>query len=377
MASTDYVSFVRKNVHADADKYIDMRLNRNKIPKDMVMVSYLLGENQLYIFVASRDSAIARIVPVSANEVRKTVNFIRNQIKQKEGVVTNSLDTSNAQSKRNELLLDTKQQDVLLQHLEKAYGYLIAPIQDAIKTKKQLAIMPSDKLHFLPFQLLGKTLANGRFNFLVENYTIFYTKDFKMLNREANADVNAIKIVAFGYPDETLPASEEEIQLIKKNFPNTQMYLRKEATEDKAKNLSSEYNIAHFATHGNLDYAKPELSYLTMAKNLAKGEDGNLSLHDLWGLNLMNNLNLVILSACNSAMSSDAEVPISPATGFFDNGVKAVIASLWAVSDEATSLLMADFYRNIKTMTVGDAFRVALKTRNTIIPIIGHPLFCR
>lgn len=358
IASSEYVSFVRKNVRVDADKFIDLRLNRSKIPKDMALVSYLPGENQLFIFVATSDSAIAKVVTVSNTELGKLITYIRNNAKLNSGTIKNSLSEMGAADKRADAFLEPKQTDLFLKTLEKAYSYLIAPIQEAIKYKTKLAIMPADKLHFLPFQILGKTLSDGKFNFLIENYTIFYTKDYKMLSSE-KADATQVKIIAFGNPDETLPSAEKEVNLIQKSFPDAKVFVRGDATEDKAKNLGTEFNIAHFATHGNLNYTNPEESYLTMAKNLSKGEDGNLSLQDLWGLELMNHLNLVILSACNSAMSSDAEVPISPATGFFDNGVKAVIASLWPVNDEATAILMNEFYNNINKMSVAEAFRTA------------------
>ncbi len=358
IASNEYVSFVRKNIRVDADKYIDLRLNRGKIPKDMALVSYLPGENQLFIFVATSDSAVARVVTVSNAELGKLITYIRNNAKLNTGNIKNSLTEQSAAEKRAEPFIAPKQSDPFLKTLEKAYSYLIAPIQDAIKYKTKLAIMPADKLHFLPFQILGKTLNNGNFNFLIENYTIFYTKDYKMLNTE-KIDSSKVKIIAFGNPDESLPASEKEVNLIQKSYPDAKVFIRSEASEDKAKNLGTEYNIAHFATHGNLNYTNPEESYLTMAKNLSKGEDGNLSLQDLWGLELMNHLNLVILSACNSAMSSDSEVPISPATGFFDNGVKAVIASLWPVNDEATATLMSGFYSNMGKMSIAEAFRDA------------------
>jgi CHAT domain-containing protein len=41
------------------------------------------------------------------------------------------------------------------------------------------------------------------------------------------------------------------------------------------------------------------------------------------------------------------------------NGVKSVVATLWKVDDEATSLLVGDFYKNIKTMDAVDALRAA------------------
>ena len=139
------------------------------------------------------------------------------------------------------------------------------------------------------------------------------------------------------------------------------MYTREEATEDKAKFAEDKYNVMHFATHGNLDYEDFSKSYLTMAGNPAKNEDGRLTLEELWGMEVMNHLNIVVLSACQTAVTkgSNESSPVSPASGFLQNGVKSVVATLWKVDDEATSLLVADFYKNLKTMDAVDALRTA------------------
>ena len=375
VAANEYVNFARKNLsNSDADRFVDLRLQRTKIPQDMAVLSYLPGEKQLYIFVATRDSAVARVIPITNEELKKRIDYVRNRIRSHDSPIKNELSTQNQEQNRRFAARAVGQTDEFLKTLELLYQSLIAPVQDVIQSKTKLAIMPSGELHFLPFQVLGKTLADGNFNFLVEDFTIFYTKDFKMLTGREKTDAATMKIIAFANPDRSLPATEKEVTDIKKMYPNTQAYYREDATEDKAKDANGSYNVIHFATHGNLDYARPEKSFLTMAKNVSKGEDGMLSLQDLWGMDLMSNLNLVVLSACNTAMSSSAEVPVSPATGFFDNGVKSVIASLWKVNDDATAVLMADFYSNLKTMEVSEALRQA-QISLTHNPKFHHPYY--
>jgi CHAT domain-containing protein/uncharacterized protein HemY len=375
VAANEYVNFARKNLsNSDADRFVDLRLQKTKIPKDMAVLSYLSGDKALYIFVATKDSAIARVVPLTNEELKKRITYVRNRLRTHDTMIKNELSSKNETQNRSQFVKDVKQTDEFLKTIEQLYQSLIAPVQDVVQSKTKLAIMPSGELHFLPFQILGKTLPDGNFNFLIEDFNIFYAKDFKMLNRTDKIEANSMKIVAFANPDKTLPATEKEVNDIKKTYPNTQAFYRDDATEDKAKTVDANYNVIHFATHGNLDYSRPEKSFLTMAKNLTKGEDGMLSLQDLWGLELMSNLNLVVLSACNTAMSSNAEVPISPATGFFDNGVKSVIASLWKVNDDATALLMADFYNNLKTMEVSEALRQA-QINLTKNPKFHHPYY--
>jgi CHAT domain-containing protein len=154
------------------------------------------------------------------------------------------------------------------------------------------------------------------------------------------------------------------------------VFVREAASEDKAKYASEEFNVMHFATHGNLDYEDFSKSYLTMAGNVSKNEDGMLTLEELWGMEVMSHLNIVVLSACQTAVTkgSDESSPVSPASGFLQNGVKSVVATLWKVDDEATSLLMNDFYKYIKTMDAVDAMRLA-QSNLAANPKFSHPYY--
>jgi CHAT domain-containing protein len=72
--------------------------------------------------------------------------------------------------------------------------------------------------------------------------------------------------------------------------------------------------------------------------------DNLLTLRDIFALNLaeQGGLRLAILSACETGMigTKNADEAISLPTGLLQAGVAAVIASLWAVSDLSTMLLL-------------------------------------
>ncbi|HYE75996.1 MAG TPA: CHAT domain-containing protein, partial [Blastocatellia bacterium] len=111
----------------------------------------------------------------------------------------------------------------------------------------------------------------------------------------------------------------------------------------------SQYRILHFATHGLINSQHPELSGLVLSLVDEKGEpqDGFLRLHDIYNLNL--NADLVVLSACRTALGKEVngEGLIGLTRGFMYAGAKSVIASLWDVRDEATAELMKRFYHNM------------------------------
>lgn len=369
VAEGDYLKFVNQqvNVRPELSKFFNnsvqpaqLKGKKKQIPKDMALLSYLPGENQLYIFIATSDTVLAKVVNITRAQLGRNINAVLNIVKTNQGVFE-KLNIQNEDSDREEVVQDMKQSDPLLKPFEELYHYMISPASAEIAGKKRLCIIPNGALSYIPFQLLGKTLKNGKFSLLMNQYSIFYANSTDMLLRVTSEETHNLKILAFGNPDKTLPSTEKEVVEIKSLFPNSSIFLREEATEDKAKFAGEEFNVMHFATHGNLDYEDFGKSYLTMAGNPSKDEDGMLTLEELWGMDVMSHLNIVVLSACQTAVSkgSDESSPVSPASGFLQNGVKSVIATLWKVDDEATSILMQDFYKNIKTMDAVDALRMA------------------
>jgi CHAT domain-containing protein len=315
------------------------------------------------------------VVNVPRAQLTRNINAVLNIVKTNQGAF-DRLNVRNEKTEREEMVLEMKQQDILLKPFEELYHYLIAPAGAEIAGKTRLCIIPNGSLSYIPFQLLGKTLSNGKFTLLMNQYSIFYANSTDMLLRATEEKGRQLHILAFGNPDKTLPSTEKEVVEIKSLYPSASVYLRDEATEDKAKFAGEEYNVIHFATHGNLDYEDFGKSFLTMASNPAKDEDGQLTLEELWGMEVMSHLNIVVLSACQTAVSkgSDESSPVSPASGFLQNGVKSVVATLWKVDDEATSILMQDFYKNIKTMEAIDALRLA-QVQLSNNPKYSHPYY--
>ncbi|HLG14935.1 MAG TPA: CHAT domain-containing protein [Blastocatellia bacterium] len=111
----------------------------------------------------------------------------------------------------------------------------------------------------------------------------------------------------------------------------------------------SQYRIVHFATHGLLNSEHPELSgiVLSLVDENGAPQDGFLRLHDIYNLKLP--ADLVVLSACQTALGKDikGEGLIGLTRGFMYAGAARVAASLWKVDDKATAELMKRFYRGM------------------------------
>lgn len=107
-----------------------------------------------------------------------------------------------------------------------------------------------------------------------------------------------------------------------------------------------QYSIVHFATHAVLNENHPESSgiVLSMVNQAGRPQPGFLRIDDIYNLRLP--VNLVVLSACKSALGKDVrgEGLIGLTRGFMYAGARGVVASLWKVDDEATAELMKRFY---------------------------------
>jgi len=109
----------------------------------------------------------------------------------------------------------------------------------------------------------------------------------------------------------------------------------------------SDFRYIHFATHGLVDSRYPGLSALVLSRYDERGRprDGSLRLNDIYNLKL--GADLVVLSACDTALGREVrgEGLIGLTQGFISAGARSLVASLWAVPDRATAEFMRQFYR--------------------------------
>jgi CHAT domain-containing protein/tetratricopeptide (TPR) repeat protein len=150
-----------------------------------------------------------------------------------------------------------------------------------------------------------------------------------------------------------LPFSREEAAAIGRMVPDKEQKLEAlgfDASVDTARSGKlAEYRYVHFATHGILDTWHPGLSRLALSQLDRNGrpQDGFLRLQDIYNLQL--NADLVVLSACQTALGKEirGEGLIGLTRGFMYAGSARVLASLWSVEDRATAKLMEKLYRHL------------------------------
>jgi CHAT domain-containing protein/tetratricopeptide (TPR) repeat protein len=112
----------------------------------------------------------------------------------------------------------------------------------------------------------------------------------------------------------------------------------------------TQYRVVHFATHGMINSAHPDRSgiILSLVNEYGEPQNGYLRLHDIYNLKL--SAELVVLSACQTALGKEVrgEGLVGLTRGFIYAGSRRVVASLWKVDDNATAELMKMFYEHVR-----------------------------
>ncbi|MBD2609425.1 CHAT domain-containing protein [Scytonema hofmannii FACHB-248] len=168
-----------------------------------------------------------------------------------------------------------------------------------------------------------------------------------------------------------IPYDELRDELPYKNF-------NKKNLEEKIK---SSPNVVHLATHGVFSSNREKTFILT-------GDKDSIGIDEF--RNLLNpkdrirsrNIELLILSACQTA-SGDERAALGIAGVVLRSGASSTIATLWNVSDDATALLMEEFYKNLtnreKKMSRAEALRSAqislIRDEKHEHPLYKHPLY--
>ena len=182
-----------------------------------------------------------------------------------------------------------------------------------------------------------------------------------------------------------LPGTETEAleidALLRKEGLDNTLRMGEEGTEAAFKDLSGRReNIIHVATHGfcwngRKDQGLVERLSMTRsgllfsgANNALRGgsvrqegvEDGILTAQEIAQLDLRG-ADLLVLSACQTGLGEvSGEGVFGLQRGFKKAGVNTILMSLWEVDDEATQLLMTQFYKGLtKGLSKTDALKAA------------------
>jgi CHAT domain-containing protein/Tfp pilus assembly protein PilF len=237
---------------------------------------------------------------------------------------------------------------------EQLYEIIVAPMAEDLREANAQTLMWSldGVLRYLPLA----ALYDGK-QYLIENYRVS-VMTLASNTRLKDRPETEWKAAGFGVTKSyqglpPLPLVSDELESIIATRPGDRgvlpgkIMLNEAFTKEAMRQVLLEgYPVVHIASHFRFQPGNVAQSYLLL------GDGSHLSLSELKGSrNFFGNVELLTLSACDTGMSDGTEVEGFGALAEFQ-GAKAVIASLWPVTDSSTKILMQRFYR-IRESTPG------------------------
>jgi CHAT domain-containing protein len=240
----------------------------------------------------------------------------------------------------------------------------------------QIILIPHTALHLFPLHALPVNQNSENSRCLLDLFAggVSYAPSCQLLRQVQQRERPDFKsLFAIQNPTEDLHYTDLEVQVIQSYFnSNSSNVLKKTAATLTAINNTdlNTYHCAHFSCHGYFNLTNPGKSVLILANapiadtpakpdserylNLRLGETHDLekclTLDKIFGLKL-EKCRLVTLSACETGLidfNNTSDEYIGLPSGFLLAGSKAVVSSLWTVSDLSTAFLMMKFYENLQ-----------------------------
>ncbi|MBX7174695.1 MAG: CHAT domain-containing protein [Pyrinomonadaceae bacterium] len=321
---------------------------QNLLDSDTVLLEFKLGENQSYLWMVTKTNIKFFYLP-DREEIEKICKEFY------EGIIAKK-DTSAISVKLNQILFSQISAGIKNKRLTIVADGILQFIPFANLVENEIVTLPSAsvlaELRQKPFQSTEKTIE-------IFADPVFAENDVRLANAKKETKPLKSSTVGVALRDfnlgENLPrllSSRFEANSISTLVPQNQIDIKLDFDANR-ENITNQntanYRILHFATHGLLDSSHPEFSGLVFSLYDKEGNvrDGFLRLNQIYNLKL--NSDLVVLSACQTALGKDVrgEGLIGLTRGFMYAGAKRIVASLWKVDDAATAEFMKKFYQNL------------------------------
>lgn len=245
---------------------------------------------------------------------------------------------------------------------EEVFDQLIAPLRNKIRHPR-LVLIPHGVLHYLPFAALRDRQSG---HYLIQDYTLTYTPSASALRflRGKESPV-AGRALVLGNPNNPAPElqrlawAEKEAVAVARDLGTTAM-LGPQATESVLYHLNGGVDLLHIAAHGIYHPESPLFSRIALTPG--NDQDGNLEVHEVLADLDLTGVNLVVLSACQTAVGerSGGDEIVGLTRALLYAGSPGVISTLWNIDDEATAVLMEQFYKRLLSgATAAEALRQA------------------
>jgi CHAT domain-containing protein/tetratricopeptide (TPR) repeat protein len=351
-------------------KILASREAQELLDQDSILLEYFSGKKNSVLFAVTRDDIRSYTLPGDEN-LADRIQQIR-AVLQKPDPVWEESEHSYSNYKK---------------YAADLYLTLIQPAASLLAGKQKIVIAPDGALHYLPFEsLLTESAASAKTDFsklayFGARYEIQYVPSVSVLGAVETAQTSRgerNQLIAFADPSlpgvsnsmgssavrewssalGPLPNARIEVNGISHLYKanDSLILIGPEATEKSVKTAKlDQYKMIHFASHGLIDEQNPQFSALVLGGDPKSGEDGYLTMREVFDLKL--NADLVVLSACKTGLGKQirGEGVNGLSRAFLSAGTPRVLVSLWNVYDRSTADFMINFYRNLSQNTLNHA----------------------
>lgn len=256
-----------------------------------------------------------------------------------------------------------------ISHAQHLYDWLIRPLEADLAQSQvdTLVFVPDGPLRTIPMA----ALHDGK-QYLIEKFSLAITPGLNLTDPRP-IDREDIKILAVGVTEASqgfppLPYVIEELDAIKSLYGG-KMLVNQEFLLSKMEEalLNEPFNIVHIASHAEFHSDIDKTFLLTFDTKLTLER-----LDQCVGFFRFREdpLELLTLSACETAAGDD-RAALGLAGVAVKAGARSAFATLWYINDQASSLLVAEFYRQLRDPSVSRA--VALQRAQ--LQLINDPRY--
>ena len=252
-----------------------------------------------------------------------------------------------------------------LKHGQALYEWLLRPLEGELSQASidTLVFVPDGALRTIPMS----ALHDGK-QYVIEKYAVAVSPGMELTDprpidrRNVNLLSMGLTEAVQGFP--ALPNVGDELKSVKqlyggKTLINDQFVVTSMQRELK----DNTFNIVHIASHGLVENDVNKSFLLAYDDKITMDR-----LSEVIGLSQFRNapIELLTLSACETAVGDD-RAALGLAGVAVKAGARSALATLWFIDDEATSQLVAEFYRQLGNPSVSKAValqRAQLKILN-------------
>jgi CHAT domain-containing protein len=340
-AQVEQISRTARQQNLDLESLNQVRDNLARLPQKSALLYPLILKDSLELVLVTPESPpIHRTVAVTSKDLSQTIVAFRQALKN---------------PSRN-LKIPARQ----------LYDWLIKPIENDLKLSgtQTLIYAPDNQLRYIPIA----ALFDGKW--LIERFSVNHITSASLSNLNTQKQ-STLRILAGAFTKGNyqikignrqfafagLPFAGREVESLTEVVPETKKLLDDAFSPKATVPQMDDYTIVHLATHAAFVMGKPEDSFILF------GNGDRVNLRDVatWSLP---NVDLVVLSACETGLGGSlgtGEEILGFGYQIQKTGARAAIASLWAVDDGGTQVLMSAFYAKLLSgkLTKAEALRQA------------------